>query len=339
MISGFLKQLSGTSCVVNNIRAMQNWVGDMPPVHEWFWRCCVIVALFLIVFALTVKHKDKITEICPKNSYLELFLIGLVTIIGPTVLIALSERYQKEVSWGKGYLPAVVSAWGVSLCIALCLVLIASKIKSKVCCLTVLGVIVAATVVPNQVIGEMTVEAAGNWSYIGDNLVHDAEKTGIFEEVKAEEIIVDGNNLWRLVDQQYAYLLQRKVSAISYSQLYLPGQNGLTLTDSYNVLKQQSHFWYMIMLKQYTALVLADCSYLNIDTNDQGMMQSELLADKLYVFVPRDANYSRVIVTFCDGQSGVIELNEDMKYGCSAEGNSYLISLSEAINVLAIEIQ
>ena len=51
----------------------------------------------------------------------QLLGIGLVLFIGPAALIALSRRYQDQVTWGVGYLPVYISYFGLATLVALAL--------------------------------------------------------------------------------------------------------------------------------------------------------------------------------------------------------------------------
>lgn len=343
MIAGFVKQLSGTFCLTNNIIGLNSIVDSESVFQDQIWRYGAVFILIMVLLTLILgvtgiyeNHKDKTRKLLIADDRMLLFIIGIWILVGPTLLIALSARYQEEVTWGRGYLPAYISCWGMSICMALFIEWMSTKVKNKVLFLTILATIVVAIVVPNQLIGDITVNNVGNWNYIGDKLFKKADNTGMFDSLKENENIIDGTNIWSGVDQHYAYLLDYRVNAVSIYELYQMSENGLTYTDKYNYMNLQGKFRYIVMPNEVTALMMADCEHTDIWMGDQNNVCMSTKSDSIYVFVPTEQVYTSVIVPYDDGRTEEIMLDDSVLHSSSNEGKVFWISLTEKVNVHGI---
>jgi hypothetical protein len=97
-----------------------------------FFLC--FFAIFLIIgwkiFQYVSKEKFTQFNYLP-NRYFLIFLIGLSLIITPSLLVAISERYQNIVTYGDPYIVVYVSYWGAAILLALFLQKLLRLISGK----------------------------------------------------------------------------------------------------------------------------------------------------------------------------------------------------------------
>ena len=57
--------------------------------------------------------------------------MGAVLIVMPSLLISISVKYQREVDWFSGYIPAYFGSWGIAILAAVLIITLGRKINNK----------------------------------------------------------------------------------------------------------------------------------------------------------------------------------------------------------------
>lgn len=356
-IGGFFRQLSGTSCFFNNVLTLRNTNDEqLSDIFEvWLLRYIAVILIaiicFLLIFSNRINYKDERSDgNLYKYSYsnMLLFVLGIWIIIGPTILMALSARWQNDVQWGKGYLPAYVSCHGVTLCISLFLNWIGCHLNKKKLFISVIGILTAITVFPNQIAADISVNYVGNSAYTGDKLITGAKSTGIFDILSDDEIIVDGNDRWRgwlqntpyLVAASWSRLFERKMDVCYYLYLYNKSGEELIYSDQYNkIIGNGGHYYYANMLDNMESLIFAECDNINIELSDNGSVDFTSLCDKFYVYVPNDSESRYVIIFYNDNSAECIDLSKMNYFSSSKRGDSYLISTNKKFDIYNVMVK
>ena len=102
--SGFAKHISGSSSIFHflTLKELASNHDIMEILRDnWFYYVGLVV-LFVLGSVLISKIKEKVTL---SKKTLPLILTGLIVMIVPGILMAISERYQSEITWRHGYIP------------------------------------------------------------------------------------------------------------------------------------------------------------------------------------------------------------------------------------------
>jgi hypothetical protein len=93
---------------------------DLPSLAKWVCKAStlpVFIAALAVSYA-SLQRRPAAVERGPAGKWTLLFQIGLLLLVLPGILIAISLRYQGEVTVGKGYLPVFLQYFGAGLLLA-----------------------------------------------------------------------------------------------------------------------------------------------------------------------------------------------------------------------------
>lgn len=327
-VEAFLKQLSGSSSVfsiwnANEILSFNNIKMALTNngIRYFFLVICVGV-----VFVYVCRHKENI------ENARWVYVIGLLMAVGPAMLVAISQRYQNEISWGRGYLPAFVSCWGIVICLALFI----AKLKNRYVVLLGAGISYAMLLVFSQMVSDITVEQYNQT--MTDPFVAESVESGVLDEFGQDDILVDGCGSWSEFDSHYAFLLQRKANANSVNSLYQIEENTLRTTDVYDTLKEKKYFFYAGFQKdQY--YYLAKCFDLDIGMGEDNSIYRSFRSNSFDIYIPNQTMAESIVYITQEGDTKEIVLNQCNKKNKTENGYLYTIILDEAINAETITIK
>ncbi|MBE5845305.1 MAG: hypothetical protein E7302_14225 [Butyrivibrio sp.] len=338
VIGGFLRQLSSSTSAVNSAICLPLLSENASILFESYsGRYILTSVITIIAIALLVGlnkksilsgFEDKIS-----NGY-GAVAIGLWTLVSPAILIGLSQRYQVEVQWGKGYLPFFVQTWGAALLVALAIVWLDSVVSVKWHLTLVLSVFAIMSLIPNQMVADYYVDAMDNYEYQQNNLFRGAASTGVFDDWNVGELILDGNGSLSQIEQHYAYLLNYKVESYSINDLYNTENETLNYTDAFSRVNDADSFRYVYYVDRTKALIYANASGLDIQESD-GNISMGVYSSDIYVFVPKESDYS--LVKNANGEV-ILDLNQTNALYSSSKGNVYELKTDSLIDVRSISV-
>jgi hypothetical protein len=98
----------------------------------FYAEIAVLVVIYFLLFMAVLK---KVAEDCRTgrasgNSTRLMFVFGGLLLILPGLIISSSPKYQKEITWGTGYLPVFISYFGIALMLALAIGYILNRIHN-----------------------------------------------------------------------------------------------------------------------------------------------------------------------------------------------------------------
>ena len=295
---GFLKQLSGSTCIVNDVLSVTGVIA-INELSNWAYsiRYAILIVIFILLFFL-LKNKYKLHSI-PKDlstNKLKVVFVSLCLIVLPTFLIAVSARYQTEVSWGKGYMLAYISTWGIAVLIALVIEKIIKHIDNLFFNFLIIITLIFISI-PNQIIADYSVDNMGNWSKIRDDLFLTASKAGVFDDWNAGDYILDADSYaWRSINQHYDYLLNIKVNAYEFNDLYTLSEDSIVYTSKYYELLGHKLFYYVAMPNYCNSLFYAKASDVKLSIIDNVKISTEVYVSNLKIFVPNNKNLSKISI-------------------------------------------
>lgn len=327
-VQAFLQQLSGSCSLISiftksDVLTKENIklaVGNNGVRYILLAICMFIMLIYIW------KYKEKI------ENYKWCGLLGILMAIGPAMLIAMSERYQKEIDWGMGYLPAYISCWGIVVCITL---LVAKYGNGRGISPIVVGIPFVLLMVLNLMIADITVEQYNKGN--SDQFVAEAVGAGILDEVREDNILVDGCGNWAEADSHYAFLTQRKVNAISWYSLMKTNENGEVSAEESDMLNQKE--WYYAGFQKDKFFVVAKCNGYDIWTGDMGNICRAFMADSFEIYIPYDIDAEKIMYINQEGEPEAVSVGECEVRHKTSHGAIYSCNLDESINADALSIQ
>ena len=327
-IEAFWKQISGSWSALNVLSARELATAEN---IKMVLKSNGLRYMFLaiVVFVGCVFICDRKEHI--KNNILA-FVIGLVIMVGPAVLIAISQRYQQEISWGQGYLPAFVSCWGIVICGSI----IVAKIKSKVIKVFLLGVPCALLIILSQMISDITVQYHNSAN--ADAFVAEAVAVGVLDEVSENDIIIEGTANWNEIDSHYAFLTERKMNAISWHRLYELKDDKLITTEYFDNAKGEDLFYYT-KFQNNQFFCIAKCNDLEIFIGEENNLCRIFWTQSFDIYVPGDVVEENVLYVTKEGDVKETKLNQHEIVSKSNKGCVYRININEVTNVETITLK
>jgi hypothetical protein len=164
----------------------------------------IIAIIYLLSCLIILKEvlRDSVEKKISTLDMQHLLIMGLLILILPSILVALSPRYQKEVYWSVGYLPVYISYFGVAI-ITICII---SFIFNKMSqfnkriglgLLILIAIIISITGALTYANNEVVIETLNHGWLYPRLIIEDAQKDGLFKIVPNGSILlVDSRNPW-----------------------------------------------------------------------------------------------------------------------------------------------
>ncbi|MCA1959939.1 MAG: hypothetical protein LDL33_04005 [Desulfomonile sp.] len=159
------------------------------------WSTLFVGALWAGVWWLVWRRARAETSVMREKSLHALVLVGLAFWVLPAPVVALSAKYQRELTWGLGYLPAYVSGFGVIMTALAGLAAISPWLRRSAARLSwapVLGMAVVGGVLCgfNYANNRTVVERYNFVEYRPRKFIEDALATGILRAVPDRSVLV-----------------------------------------------------------------------------------------------------------------------------------------------------
>lgn len=335
--SGFAKHLSGSSSIFHFL-TLKELAGNHDIMEilrdNWFYYVGLVV-LFVFGSVLISKIKEKVTM---SKKTLPLILTGLIVMVVPGVLMAISERYQSEITWRHGYIPTYASCWGIVCLVAVLLGKIAGNHKRIGKVLQIILVTALSFVaVINAMVGDITVKDANAGMHGINEFVAEAVQTDLMDELTDDIYYIDGNGCWGEVDSHFAYLLKRKVKGVGWQKLYVENPDGTKektmLVDQIN---QEGYYYSIFSQKQYD--VFGKCDSAVVEFSDSGAIRKSMYTTKFRVYV--DDDYTANTLGFIDqtGVTAAIPLKDCKIVSQTKYGVTYEYTHSEHLDLNTVTV-
>ncbi len=322
--------MSGSSSLAENNRLLSEIAEKFNLLStDNLIRYFFVLLACLSCFILIVKHYSQGITIGNNNIFI--WLLGLAVTLGPCILISISLRYQTEVSWGRGYLPASVSAWGICLCVAIVLDRLLSK-QDRIMNV-IMYIMIATILIPNQMVGDIGIKKKGEMFSNTDNLFREASKLGMFSEWQEDITIVDNERIYRDPISHYSYLLGYRTNVVLISSLYSLDEGQMKSTEECYKLNQVGGFSLFSATEDGRCFYTIDADRVCIENG--GVI---IYGKDMKVFIS-DNNYSLVEITSTDGKKREIKISDNMLLQESDIGKLYMIDISGEIDCQQIKIR
>ncbi len=256
------------------------------------------------------------------NVKLILLSIGISFLFFPSILIALSVKYQNELLFGIGYIPVFFSYFGIVSLIILFIYILYDKYKKHnihyiIKTVHIISLIFLLLTIFTYYTNWITIrESNDEWLY-PRNLMEDGIKNGLLDIVPKDSIfIIDNRNPW---DQSafYHMLSQNKNSTILSSnklKSYLKAGNSGFISNKlpnsslikynnytyrYN-FKEEDHVYYLRYYAyndNYGYIILGKINQILLSNNDV----YDVSCNSIYVYLAsnkKDVNFSNDTMTF-----------------------------------------
>ena len=333
--TGFAKQISGSSSIANFITLRElNKIQDITSILSERWLYYVILFVFITTGAILI---DRFATSSKKFSP-HAILMALSIMVFPAILMAISERYQSEITWRHGYLPAYISCWGITVCIAIFLTKL-SNLKSifaksikylLIFLISIIGVI-------NSMVGDITVSNANKGMPAINDFVADACDTGLLDELTTDLYLIDGNNCWAEVDSHYAYLLNRKVQGVGWETLYIKNKDGsITHSDLFTEIAHNGYYYSYFVTGQFN--VFGHCNDIIIEENPNDTIRKSMYTSDFTIYIPN--TFAANTVGFIDriGATQAIPLQNCEIVNTSDTGTVYKYHHTESLDLNTISV-
>lgn len=322
-IDACIKQLSGSiSVIVFGFNDIQYYL----PVYngermDILFYAIISVILFYAFWKFIYKELYHIN--LANFEYKEIVASALLFIILPCILIGISARYQHEVGWGRAYLPTYLTAWGITIILAILIV------KNKLCniCMLICGSMLFC----NIVLSGISAANHRNLNLEGDELFRIAENTEMFKNWSEGDIIYDGSNILTGVDQHYCYLLKYKVQA--YSDI-----NELNKACYDIKTKNIKSVKYSVNYQnKLNGMVVGNCSSIEPQKyNDD--IKFKIYSKDIDIFIPKEYNESDLKIQLSNGEYYEKRLNELQTVAVSEYGRKYNLKSEIGIDINSVNI-
>ncbi len=325
---GFLKQLTGISSFGNWWLLSQRSADISSALAENYIRYILVIAAVIALVVMISRKEEK-----SPHGLKYLLMISSVLILIPTFLISISSRYQIEVTWGKGYLLAYISCWGV---VILGSILLTRSKKHKIARIILVVVLCSLTVV-NQTLADIT-ESQTSVTYDYISFVGDAANAGLLDDYNSDAVLVDNTKLFSLFpNDSWAYYLNKKVSSISFDSLYETEADGsVMLTDACENYRE-SDFNYVYY--QYDSYVVnGHANGIIITQEENSTERVEPIGVEARIYIPVTSSISGISSINKSGDYEYYDLDELEMISQSSNGKVYYIRFSEEINLNSINV-
>ena len=340
IISTFLKQCSGgigfgaaATDFIENGRSF--WITFIKENVDLVQICGYL--LFFIVFLCTVLYvKDKYNK-----KLISIVWIGISLIVLPSLLIAVSVKYQDSVEWFKGYIPAYFASWGFAILAAVFVVYVGRKIKSrKVFAVfnVVMAVLFTSVFIFDNIVGIYSAADADSFYQNDVDTMWDAIDAGLLKDIDMDYALDVSDSIYSFdvyyTNRAYATWLLRKNNIYGWDDIYKEKLKSTELNDLYN--KMESEGFKVINHRNKSYAMLADCNDLQLSLDEDGY-DYKVYSDSVNLFIYNDIP---LIISFIDidGEIGQININDSNIISEGRYGKVYHIEFDKNIDACTISV-
>lgn len=314
IIPTFLKQCSGSvglGAAITDLHQLSfvDWV-DFIKNNVGFSEVLSYILLFAaLILVLIYMNDEKVRNLGG------MAVLGTILIVMPSVLISISVKYQKEVEWFKGYIPAYFGSWGLSLILAVVIIYISSRLLGNrnwfVCFNVAAAFLITLTFAFDSIVGSYSVQDADTFYQNDVDTMKDSIDAGLLDDIGMEYVLDTSYATYTLdpdyTNRAYTTWLKRKNNVVGWDDIYTNKGESAELKQLYDTMKSSGFKTLSHLAKWY--VVLADCNELDLKLGEDGYsfcIYSDSMDMFLYdyspeVFTCKDSSGTRVRVDTADG--------------------------------------
>lgn len=293
--------------------------------------------MFFVAFLYVVLFlKDKI-----ENRLTGMVWMGAVLIVMPSLLISISVKYQREVDWFSGYIPAYFGSWGIAILAAVLIITLGRKINNKK--LFVVFNVAAAMFFTcmfafDNIVGEYSVQDVNVFYQNDVDTMEDSIQAGILDDIDMKYVLDTSYSTYTLdpgyAHRAYSTWLKRKNRIYGWDDVYADKGENAELNDFYDEMQADGFKIINHLANWY--VVLADCNDLKLYLEDDGY-DYDAYSRNIDIFIYSDRP-QQFICKDKDGNKLQVELSDSDKIKTSKTGSVYRVRFDRDINVNTIII-
>lgn len=340
VISTFFKQCSGSigfgAAAIDFIENGKNFFIEFIKENVGFVEIVGYVFFFAAFLFVVLYVKDK--EI---KKLTAMVWLGISLIVMPSLLIAVSVKYQNSIGWFKGYLPAYFGSWGFALLAAVFVVYMGRKIKNKKTFI-IFNVIMASifTIIFtfDNIVGIYSSADADAFYQDDVDTMWDAMDAGLLEDLDMDYALDVSNSMYSLdvyyTNRAYATWLLRKNNVYGWDDIYKDKLKSAELNELYD--KMQEEGFKIINHRNKSYAVLADCNDMQLQLINEEY-NYKIYSDCLDIFIYNDIPLI-MSYTDIDGKTETLNINENNMIREGRYGKVYHIELDNDIDICTISV-
>ena len=186
------------------------WLSQLKPI-DIIMILIFIVILIIAIFVIKYNFLKTRTLIFT-------VLSGLCLMVFPSLIIAVTEKYQSELEWGRGYLPNYIQSFGLVLIILSIFIFITRNLhtKGKIISAAIVILISVPMLLGQQAEARLDVESKYiDFGYGRDTAIN-AIKSGVLDGLDSDDYLFGTSN-WRFDYEEsrqfYTYAAKRYINA------------------------------------------------------------------------------------------------------------------------------
>lgn len=341
IVSTFFKQYSGSvglGAAITDLYQLSfsEWL-EFIKINIGLSEIFSYILMFAIIIVVLMYIKDE-----KEKNLRWMVLFGIILLVMPSALISVSVKYQKEVEWFKGYIPAYFGSWGLALVVAVAIVYVGRKLagnkKTFICFNVAMASLITIVFAFNSIVGSYSVQDADNFYQNDVDTMKDSIDAGLLDDIGMEYVLDTSYATYTLdpgyTNRAYTTWLKKKNNIAGWDDIYADKGESAALNNLYDTMKMDGFKVLNHLTKWY--VVLADCNNLQLSLTEDGYnykVYTDSIDIFLYDYFPDsfsclDAQRNKVTVYVSDGN--VIKTG---RYG-----KVYHFSFSEDIDINSIVI-
>lgn len=226
IFEGFAKQVSGGIPLVRYVATVSEnygWKNEvLPLIQSIHWQQILLILLTCSGIYLIAKLK---TDKLAKHQWFRLLLFGGCILCLPAGIIALSQKYQIEIQWGMGHLPAYIEVFGFTLIFVSIILLFFQQVTRKwlkMCLKVCIGLGIIFMLIVNQYMGWSTVKNDNLMYRYPRECVEEAIDCGILDSLSSvNKLITTTDYVMDYLGPElfYSKVSERAINAVNVNSL------------------------------------------------------------------------------------------------------------------------
>ena len=341
IVSTFFKQCSGSlgfGAAIKDFHLLSfaEWIEFIKTNVGLLEILSYLFLFILLMLALMYVKDEKFNNVCSMTT------MGILLIVMPSVLISVSVKYQKEVEWFSGYIPAYFGSWGFAIIFAILIVMVGRKYANNritfiiinLSCALILTIIFAV----NSIVGSYSVQQEDVFYQNDVDTMADGIDAGILNDIGMDYVLDTSYSMYAYrptcTNNAYTTWLREKNNIYGWDDIYEDKGQSTELNELYQKMDREGFKVLNHLAKWY--VVIADCNSLELNMNDDGY-NYKAYTDSINMFL---YDYSPDVFTCSDinGKQYKISRSDGEVISTGRYGKVYRFNFPDNINISSIVI-